>query len=64
MILFKFGALFTILQLCFAAESDVIDWGDSDFKSGVAQHETVLVMFYAPWYVIILLFILQISFAC
>lgn len=44
-----------VLHLSAAAESDVLEWGDSDFKSGVAQHETVLVMFYAPWYVIMFL---------
>jgi len=31
-----------------ALESDVIIYGDDDFSS-VADHETVLVMFYAPW---------------
>lgn len=33
----------------FAAESDVLDLGDSDFNTRVAETETTLVMFYAPW---------------
>ena len=27
----------------------VIELTDSDFESGVSEHDTVLVMFYAPW---------------
>lgn len=32
-----------------ASESDVLDLGDSDFNTRVAETETTLVMFYAPW---------------
>lgn len=32
-----------------AAESDVLELGDNDFESKLADHETTLVMFYAPW---------------
>lgn len=49
MIVFKIGLLLTLCTICLATEQDVLEFGDSDFKSGVAQHETVLVMFYAPW---------------
>lgn len=28
----------------------VVDLSDSDFESSVAQYDTSLVMFYAPWY--------------
>jgi len=35
--------------LCLAGEQDVLELTDSDFSSGIADHETVLVMFYAPW---------------
>jgi len=31
------------------AESDVLELGDSDFENKLADHETTLVMFYAPW---------------
>lgn len=28
---------------------DVLQFGDSDFDQKVGSHDTVLVMFYAPW---------------
>lgn len=28
----------------------VVDLSDSDFESSVAQYDTSLIMFYAPWY--------------
>lgn len=31
--------------------SDVMEIGDADFNTRVAETETTLVMFYAPWYV-------------
>lgn len=34
-------------SLC--AESDVLDLTDSDFSTILAETETALVMFYAPW---------------
>lgn len=47
--LLHIGLFLTLCGVCFAGEQDVIEYSDSDFSSGVAQHETVLVMFYAPW---------------
>jgi len=35
--------------LALSAASDVQEWGDDDFASNVAQHDIVLVKFYAPW---------------
>lgn len=37
------------LQSAFAGEADVLDLTDSDFSTRVAETETTLVMFYAPW---------------
>lgn len=34
---------------CFA--SDVLELGDDEFATRVAETETTLVMFYAPWFV-------------
>lgn len=39
----------SIIANSFGAESDVLDLGDSDFNTRVAETETTLVMFYAPW---------------
>lgn len=33
----------------FAGEQDVLDLTDDDFSTRVAETETTLVMFYAPW---------------
>ncbi|XP_066158872.1 protein disulfide-isomerase A3 [Euwallacea fornicatus] len=44
--------LFTVLYIAssaLATEEDVLELGDSDFDSKLAEHETALVMFYAPW---------------
>lgn len=38
-----------IVGLANAAEQDVLELSDGDFSSTLAQHETTLVMFYAPW---------------
>ncbi|XP_072939939.1 protein disulfide-isomerase A3 [Epargyreus clarus] len=38
-----------VIYLCRAAEEDVLDLTDSDFNAIISQHETALVMFYAPW---------------
>lgn len=53
--LLNVGLFFALCTLCFATEHDVIDLTDSDFSTRIGEHETVLVMFYAPWYVISLL---------
>lgn len=37
------------LPAAFAGEADVLDLTDADFSSRVAESETTLVMFYAPW---------------
>lgn len=38
-----------VIYLCKAAEEDVLELTDSDFSSAISQHDTALVMFYAPW---------------
>ncbi|XP_034837673.1 protein disulfide-isomerase A3 [Maniola hyperantus] len=38
-----------VIYVCKATEEDVLDLTDSDFASAIAQHDTALVMFYAPW---------------
>ena len=48
----KIVLLLGVIYLCRAAEEDVLDLTDSDFSSVLAQHDTALVMFYAPWWVI------------
>lgn len=40
--------LLVALALC-AHASDVIDLKDDDFKEKVAEHEIILVEFFAPW---------------
>lgn len=43
--------------------SDVLEIGDDDFNTRVAETETTLVMFYAPWYVFISkIFIISVHF--
>ncbi|EDS42910.1 disulfide isomerase [Culex quinquefasciatus] len=37
------------IPAAFAGEADVLDLTDADFASRVAETETTLVMFYAPW---------------
>lgn len=37
------------VAVAFAGEADVLDLTDSDFSVRVAETETTLVMFYAPW---------------
>ncbi|KAL3289630.1 hypothetical protein HHI36_023040 [Cryptolaemus montrouzieri] len=44
--------LFIFAFVChsaFSKEEDVLELGDSDFATKLAEHETALVMFYAPW---------------
>lgn len=38
-----------VFATCLAKEEDVIDLTDSDFESSLKEHDTALVMFYAPW---------------
>jgi len=40
-------AAFTVLVL---ADSDVLEFNESNFESGVAEHDIILVEFFAPWY--------------
>lgn len=47
-----YNTLAVFLAVCatvFAGEQDVLDLTDSDFSTRVAETETTLVMFYAPW---------------
>ncbi|KAH8245754.1 hypothetical protein KR038_006835 [Drosophila bunnanda] len=41
--------LLTFVAFSGAADEDVLQLGDDDFASVLKQHETTLVMFYAPW---------------
>lgn len=38
-----------LIYLSKASEEDVLELTDADFSSAISQHETALVMFYAPW---------------
>lgn len=46
--LFKSAFVFVTL-FAFSVASDVLDLSDNDFNTRVAEAETTLVMFYAPW---------------
>jgi hypothetical protein len=41
--------LYSLFYISLAAESDVVELTDDDFSTRISEHETVLVMFYAPW---------------
>ncbi|XP_067001320.1 protein disulfide-isomerase A3 [Anabrus simplex] len=47
--IFKTLFLLAIVLCASADENDVLELTDDDFKTRIAEHETVLVMFYAPW---------------
>ena len=38
-----------LFAVVLAGEADVLDLSDDDFSTRVAETETTLVMFYAPW---------------
>lgn len=38
-----------IVGCVFAGEQDVLDLTDNDFSARIADIDTTLVMFYAPW---------------
>lgn len=42
-------SLCLFVAVALAGEADVLDLGDDDFNTRVAETETTLVMFYAPW---------------
>lgn len=42
-----------VTLFAFSLASDVLEIGDDDFNTRVSESETTLVMFYAPWYVLI-----------
>lgn len=42
-------SILLIATTTFATEEDVLELSDSDFDSKLAEYETALVMFYAPW---------------
>lgn len=42
-------AISLLFYSCNAKEEDVLEFEDSDFDSKIAEHDTALVMFYAPW---------------
>jgi len=41
--------LLGFIAISSGAEQDVLELGDDDFATTLKQHETTLVMFYAPW---------------
>jgi len=41
--------IFGLIAIATGAEHDVLELGDDNFVSTLKQHETTLVMFYAPW---------------
>jgi len=45
----KFTLLVLVLSLASISADDVLDLGDADFDSKLADIDTALVMFYAPW---------------
>jgi hypothetical protein len=49
MFMFKSVLLYSLVYFSHAAETDVIELSDNDFAARISEHETVLVMFYAPW---------------
>lgn len=47
-----FKSVFVFVTLfAFTFASDVLELSDDDFNTRVAETETTLVMFFAPWYV-------------
>lgn len=51
MYLLKLTVFCLIIYICNGKEEDVLELTDNDFESRLAEYETALVMFYAPWYV-------------
>nr|CAD7411882.1 unnamed protein product [Timema cristinae] len=49
MILCKLILLISMFYITLGAEEDVLELGDDDFSTVLGEHDTVLVMFYAPW---------------
>ncbi|XP_046403308.1 protein disulfide-isomerase A3 [Ischnura elegans] len=47
--IFKVLVLLAVICTAWATESDVLVFTDDDFSSRINEHDTVLVMFYAPW---------------
>lgn len=46
---FKSFVLFALILSVFGGEQDVLELTDDNFSTRVAETETTLVMFYAPW---------------
>ncbi|XP_050314144.1 protein disulfide-isomerase A3 [Anthonomus grandis grandis] len=49
MLLFKVLPVFLLASVALAKEEDVLELTDADFDQKLAEHDTALVMFYAPW---------------
>lgn len=47
--MFLRSAFVFVTLFAFSFASDVLDLSDDDFNTRVAETETTLVMFYAPW---------------
>lgn len=45
----QLAVVVVVFGVVMASEADVLDLGDDDFSTRVAEADTTLVMFYAPW---------------
>lgn len=45
----ELGVIFLAICITTSLASDVLELSDSDFSTRVAETETTLVMFFAPW---------------
>ena len=47
--MFRSLAVTLAFVVAFVSADAVLDLGDADFDATLEEHETALVMFYAPW---------------
>lgn len=53
MLVIKTLFILSAVSFCFAGEEHVHELTDDDFTARLGELETALVMFYAPWYILI-----------